>query len=150
MESTSLISSNPFLSSGTSCRVQNHHRLKNRISSTKILSMRRRSRSSEAYDHQNCSGRLVDANMIVLRKRIHERKMIERNYEPPEDWMEWEKRYYTSYDSIICDVLGVLQTLLMNTRPSLALGLLVLISLSVPTSAAVIFFHLMDMTKGVF
>ncbi|XVF43658.1 hypothetical protein PTKIN_Ptkin02bG0058500 [Pterospermum kingtungense] len=142
MESTSL-SSNPFLSSRT-C-LQNHH-LKRPMISTKVFAMRRS--RSEAHD-QNCSGRLVDVNMIVLRKRIHEQKMIERNYEPPEDWMEWEKRYYTSYDSIICDVLGVLQTLLMNTRPSLALGMLALIMLSVPTSAAVMFFHLMDMTKGV-
>ncbi|GKV14461.1 hypothetical protein SLEP1_g25341 [Rubroshorea leprosula] len=28
--------------------------------------------------------------MIVLRKRIHEMKMIERNYELPEDWMDWD------------------------------------------------------------
>ncbi|XWS34521.1 hypothetical protein CRYUN_Cryun21dG0045400 [Craigia yunnanensis] len=105
-------------------------------------------RRSEAHD-QNCSGRLVDENMIVLRKRIHELKMIERNYEPPADWMEWEKRYYTSYDSIICDVLGVLQSQLMNTRPSFALGMLVLIMLSVPTSAAVMIFHVMEITKGI-
>ncbi|OMO88103.1 hypothetical protein COLO4_20457 [Corchorus olitorius] len=86
--------------------------------------------------------------MIVLRKRIHETKMIERNYEPPADWMEWEKRYYTSYDSMICDVLGVLQSQLMNTRPSLALGMLALVTLSVPTSAAFMFFHFMEMAKG--
>ncbi|XWS69302.1 hypothetical protein CRYUN_Cryun04dG0167500 [Craigia yunnanensis] len=139
MGSTSLFF-NPFLCSRT-C-LQNHHPKK--VISTKIFAMRR----SDAHD-QNCSGRLVDENMIVLRKRIHEQKMIEHNYEPPEDWMEWEKRYYTSYDSIICDVLCVLQSQLMNTRPSLALGMLVLIMLCVPTSAAVMFFHLMEITKGV-
>ncbi|XP_022725978.1 uncharacterized protein LOC111282234 [Durio zibethinus] len=139
MESTSL-SFNPSLCSRT-C-FQNHHR--NKAISRKILAMRR----SEAHD-QNCSRRLVDENMIVLRKRIHELKMIQRNYEPPADWMEWEKRYYTSYDSIICDVLGVLQSQLMNTRPSLALGMLALIMLSVPTAAALTFFHLMEITKGV-
>ena len=88
--------------------------------------------------------------MIVLQKRIHDVKMIERNYEPPADWMEWEKRYYTSYDSIICDVLGVLQSQLMNTRPSLALGMLALIMLSLPTSAAVMFLHLMKITRRSF
>ncbi|KAL6982114.1 hypothetical protein U1Q18_023730 [Sarracenia purpurea var. burkii] len=32
----------------------------------------------------------VDENLIVLRKRIHEMKMKERNYEPPSHWMEWD------------------------------------------------------------
>ncbi|XP_021293257.1 uncharacterized protein LOC110423366 [Herrania umbratica] len=143
MESTSLCSSslsfNPFSSSRTCLR---NHRQRKAIS-MKTFAMRR-----EAHD-QNCSGRLVDENMIVLRKRLHELKMIERNYEPPANWMEWEKRCYTSYDSIICDVMGVLQSQLMNTRPSLALGMLALIVLSVPTSAAVMFFHVMEITKGV-
>ncbi|XP_022775670.1 uncharacterized protein LOC111317502 [Durio zibethinus] len=144
MQSTFLSSSslffNPFRCSRT--RLQNHNRKK--AISTKIIATRR----SEAHD-QNCSGRLVDENMIVLRKRIHELKMIESNYEPPTDWMEWEKRYYTSYDSIICDVLGVLQSQLMNSRPSLALGILALIMLSVPTSTALMFFHLIETVKGI-
>ncbi|XP_020210236.1 uncharacterized protein LOC109795207 [Cajanus cajan] len=97
---------------------------------------------------QNFSGRLVDESMIILRKRIHEMNMIERNYEPPSDWMDWEKRYYTSYDSIICEAVGVLQTHLMNTRPSLALGAMALVAISVPTSTAVLFFHLVDLAKA--
>ena len=87
--------------------------------------------------------------MIVLRKRIHEMKMIERNYEPPEDWMDWEKRCYTNYDSMICEALGVLQTQLMNTRPSLALGMVAVLVLSVPTSTAVVLHHLLEMSKVV-
>ncbi|XVE85378.1 hypothetical protein DITRI_Ditri17bG0086000 [Diplodiscus trichospermus] len=142
MASSSSSLFNPLRSSRTSLR--NHHRRK--AISTTIFARRR---SEAHHDHQNCSGRLVDENMIVLRKRIQEKKMMERNYEPPADWMEWEKRYYTSYDSIICDVMGVLQSHLMNTRPSLALGLLALIMVSVPTSAAVMIFHLMEIAKGV-
>ncbi|WVY97069.1 hypothetical protein V8G54_029220 [Vigna mungo] len=98
---------------------------------------------------QNFSGRLVDEGMITLRKRIHEMNMIERNYEPPSDWMDWEKRYYTKYDSIICEALGVLQTQLMNTRPSLALGAMALVAISVPTSSAVAFFHFVQFAKAV-
>ncbi|TKY50939.1 hypothetical protein E2542_SST22446 [Spatholobus suberectus] len=98
---------------------------------------------------QNFSGRLVDESMIILRKRIREMNMIERNYEPPSDWMDWEKRYYTSYDSIICEAVGVLQTQLMNTRPSLALGAMTLVAISVPTSTAVVFFHLVELAKAV-
>lgn len=106
------------------------------------------SRYSGAAD-QNFGGRTVDESMIVLRKRIHEMNMIERNYEPPSDWMEWEKRYYTSYDSIICDAMGVLQTHLMNTRPSVALGVIALVAVSVPTSTAVVLLHLQELAKAV-
>ncbi|XP_021653668.2 uncharacterized protein LOC110644990 [Hevea brasiliensis] len=102
-----------------------------------------------AHD-QNYSGRLVDVNMIVLRKRIHEMKMVERNYEPPSHWMEWEKRCFTSYDSFICEMVGVLQSQLMDTRPSVALGLISLIALSVPISSAMVFSHFLEFTKIVF
>ncbi|EHA8591150.1 hypothetical protein COCNU_scaffold034767G000010 [Cocos nucifera] len=94
-------------------------------------------------------GGLVDENMIVLRKRIHEMKMAERNYEPPSDWMEWEKRYYTSYDSDVCQVLGLLQALLMNTRPSLAFGMMILVMLSVPASAILILYHVMEAMRSI-
>ncbi|KAK2635342.1 hypothetical protein Ddye_030134 [Dipteronia dyeriana] len=110
-----------------------------RVSKAKVLATRDR----------DYPGRVVDENMIVLRKRIHEMKMVERNYEPPAEWMEWEKRYYTSYDSIICEVMGVLQSCLMNTRPSLALGMLALVLLSVPTSTAMFSFQILEITKGI-
>lgn len=95
------------------------------------------------------SGRLVDENMIVLRKRIHETKMIERNYEPPVEWMDWEKSFYTSYDSVICEAMGILQSRLMDTRPSLALGLIALVTLSVPTTTLLGMFHLMELIRVV-
>lgn len=98
---------------------------------------------------RNFGGRMVDENMIVLRKRIQEMKMMEKNYEPPSDWMEWEKRYYTSYDSIICEAMGVLQRKLMNSRPSFALGIIALIAMSVPTSSAFLLFHLVEMSKQI-
>ncbi len=75
--------------------------------------------------------------------------MIEKNYEAPSDWMDWEKRYYTSYDSFICEAMGVLQTQLMNTRPSVALGAIALIALSVPTSSAVVLHHLVELANNV-
>lgn len=76
-------------------------------------------------------------------------KVIERNYEPPSEWMDWEKRFYANYDSIICDAMGLLQSQLMETRPSLALGIIALIALSLPTSTGVIMFHLIDIIKGI-
>ncbi|KAI3453100.1 hypothetical protein Pfo_009763 [Paulownia fortunei] len=110
---------------------------------TKVFVMRR-----EAH-HHNYRGRLVDENLIVLRKRIHETKMIEMNYEPPMEWMAWEKRFYASYDSIIRDAMGLLQSYLMESRPSVAFGMIALITLSVPTSTAVAMFNLLELTKGV-
>ncbi|XP_021858347.1 uncharacterized protein [Spinacia oleracea] len=95
---------------------------------------------SNSYGSQY-EGRLVDENMIVLRKRIHEMKMVERNYEPPNEWMGWEKQMYAQYDEYICKVLGVVQTQLMNARPSVALGALALLTLSVPTSVVLLVLH---------
>ncbi|KAF9683928.1 hypothetical protein SADUNF_Sadunf04G0064900 [Salix dunnii] len=92
----------------------------------------------------------VDESMVVLRKRIHEMKMVERNYEPPEEWMEWEKQCYTSYDEFICKLVGFLQWHLMNTRPGLALGMLLLMSMSVPVSVVMIAQQLVEATFGVF
>lgn len=120
----------------------------NRSSRSMVLaSLRRGSSSNGNRDFER--GRLVDENMIVLRKRIHEMKMVERNYEPPSHWMEWEKRLYVGYDSFICDVMGILQSQLMNTRPSLALGMMALVTLSVPISSAMILLHLIEISQGV-
>lgn len=94
-------------------------------------------------------GHLVDENMIVLRKRIHELRMAETNYEPPSNWMEWEKRYCASYHSDVCEVLGLLQTLLMNARPGLAIGMAALFVLSVPTSAILILYHVMEASRSI-
>ena len=66
-------------------------------------------------------GKLVDEDMIVLRMRIHEIKMSEKSQAEvaASDWMEWEKKYYgEDYDSDICEAVGLLQSRLMDTRPS--------------------------------
>ncbi|KAB5560936.1 hypothetical protein DKX38_005893 [Salix brachista] len=57
----------------------------------------------------------VDESMVVLRKRIHEMKMVERNYEPPEEWMEWEKQCYTSYDEFILSMFMIARQLVEAT-----------------------------------
>ncbi|EXB65615.1 hypothetical protein L484_025881 [Morus notabilis] len=126
-------------------------RSSSRVVATRILASRRDHQANHHHNHHHnhymSSSRLVDENMIVLRKRIHEMKMVERNYEPPSDWMDWEKKYYTSYDSLICQMMGFLQSQMMNTRPSLALGMVVLVILSLPTSSVMVLFHLMGLAK---
>lgn len=75
-------------------------------------------------------------------------KIIERNYEPPAEWMDWEKKHYASYDTYICEAMGFLQAQLMNTRPSFAIGMMALVALSVPTSAAVVVSHFFDIVNA--
>ncbi|KAE8731553.1 hypothetical protein F3Y22_tig00002799pilonHSYRG00158 [Hibiscus syriacus] len=101
---------------------------------------------SRRWDH---GGQLVDENLIVLRKRIHDMKIVERNYEPPSDWMEWEKPYYTSYNECVCRIMGLLQSCLMNTKPSSALGILALLTMCLQGSVIMVVVHLVIAAKGV-
>ncbi|KAK4423482.1 hypothetical protein Salat_1931000 [Sesamum alatum] len=96
-------------------------------------------------DNHHYNGGVVDENMIVLRMRIHEMK---RNYEAPMEWTGWEKRVYPNYDSMICDTLMWLQCHLMETRPGVALGMVALVALSVPTSTAVVLIKFLELIKG--
>ncbi|KAG1334816.1 hypothetical protein COCNU_03G009350 [Cocos nucifera] len=105
--------------------------------------------SKREADGWDFGGGLVDENMAVLRRRIHEMRMAEKGHSPPTDWMEWEKRYYASYGSDVCEVVGLLQTFLMNTRPSLAIGLLVVLTLSVPTSIILILICLVEASPSI-
>eukprot|EP00253_Pinus_taeda_P005702 PITA_05702 len=76
----------------------------------------------------------VDAELIVLRKRMQKQRLQERNYSPPQHWMKWEKDWSVTYASDVYEIMGLLQNKLMNTRPCIAMASLVLISLSVPAS----------------
>lgn len=113
------------------------------------LQRRRHLKVSASCDRDNHDGKLVDEAMIVLRMRIHDIEMTETRdqNEPPSNWMEWEKRYYANYNSDICEAVGLLQSQLMNTRPSLALGMLALITLSVPFSTAALMSPFLDIFK---
>ncbi|KAG7986094.1 hypothetical protein I3843_03G062700 [Carya illinoinensis] len=94
-------------------------------------------------------GRLVDENMIALRLRIREMKISETNYEPPLNWMEWEKQYFLRCNEDISEALGLLQNYLMNTRPGLAFGMVALVFFSVLISSGVAFIHAMEIAKRI-
>ncbi|CAK7344165.1 unnamed protein product [Dovyalis caffra] len=96
-------------------------------------------------------GKLVDENMIVLRLRIKEMKMLEACNNPPSHWMEWEKQYFLhfNYNNDVCEAVGILQNYLMNVRPSLALGLVTLVSLSVPIATGVVLFQAVEIAMRV-
>ncbi|XP_040999504.1 uncharacterized protein LOC121245532 [Juglans microcarpa x Juglans regia] len=94
-------------------------------------------------------GRLVDENMIVLRLRIREMKISETNYDPPLNWMEWEKQYSLRYNEDISEALGLLQNYLMNTRPGLAFGMVAVVFLSVLISSGVALIHAIEIAKRI-
>ncbi|KAG4922944.1 hypothetical protein AAZX31_18G273300 [Glycine max] len=108
--------------------------------------VRRRCESGDGW------GRLVDEGMIVLRWRIKEMKrMEEANQEVPSHWMEWEKQYYAHYyDQHVFHAMELLQSYLMSLRlrPSVALGVLVLVSLSVLMCSGVGFFHALEVANS--
>ncbi|OAY57136.1 hypothetical protein MANES_02G073500v8 [Manihot esculenta] len=98
-------------------------------------------------DH-NDQGSLVDDNMIVLRVRMREMKMMEEFDYPPSHWMEWEKQYYAhhNYNTDVCEAVGLLQNFLMNIRPSIALGILALLFMCVLISTGVVFSYAVEIT----
>lgn len=94
--------------------------------------------------------KLVDENMIVLRMRIKEmnRSSSEAGKLPSNNWMEWEKKYFWHYNDVVFEVVRLLQMYLMETRPALALGMLTLLSLSVPISTYVLVQHAVEIGKS--
>ncbi|KAH9306960.1 hypothetical protein KI387_011364, partial [Taxus chinensis] len=92
---------------------------------------------------------MADEDMLVLRKRIHQMRMEEINYIPPQHWMEWEKKWHPTYGSDVCSSLVWLQSMLLNTRPAVAMALLALVSFSVPTSALFLLIQTLTHFKGV-
>uniref|UniRef100_A0ACD5VJJ9 Uncharacterized protein n=1 Tax=Avena sativa TaxID=4498 RepID=A0ACD5VJJ9_AVESA len=98
-------------------------------------------------DRDNYGGALVDEGMTVLRRRIREARMAETNYEAPPGWAGWEKRYYTAYVSDVSALAGVLQLMLMGTRPTVAVAVAMLLLGGVPVSAAVAL-HLLGQAAG--
>ncbi|EXC20570.1 hypothetical protein L484_027125 [Morus notabilis] len=105
---------------------------------------------------RDSGGRLVDENMIVLRMRIRDAKMLERSTHHDHDdhndrleWMDWEKQYFVNYQEDVLEGIGLLQNWLMNTRPSLALGFLALFTMSVTISSSFVIFYVIEITKQI-
>ncbi|XP_057422970.1 uncharacterized protein LOC130716933 [Lotus japonicus] len=104
----------------------------------------------DAYGHHhNYGGKLVDENMIILRMRIREIEMVDMKTNAPSDWTEWEKNYLEHYGSDVCEAVGMLQRLLMNMRPGLAVGMLALVMMSMTMSMSMLVFHLVELAKGI-
>ncbi|WVY97070.1 hypothetical protein V8G54_029221 [Vigna mungo] len=103
---------------------------------------------SDSFGHRY-QGKMVDDNMILLRMRIREIEMLETKGKASSDWNEWEKKYFQNYDSDVCEAVGVLQRVLMNTRPSFALAIFTLLMLTTSMSMLQLAFHLVGFAKGI-
>ncbi|KAK4279873.1 hypothetical protein QN277_011578 [Acacia crassicarpa] len=103
--------------------------------------------SGSGRDHR--WGRQVDENMIMLRLRIREIKMMEEQKDDEEEgsgMMRWEREYYVGeYGKHVCEVLGLLQSYLMTVRPCLAVGIVLLVAFSVFMSSGLLLFNSINM-----
>ncbi|KAK4279872.1 hypothetical protein QN277_011577 [Acacia crassicarpa] len=105
--------------------------------------------SGSGRDHR--WGRQVDENMIMLRLRIREIKMMEEEKKDDEEeegsgMMRWEREYYVGeYGKHVCEVLGLLQSYLMTVRPCLSAGIVLLVALSVFMSSGLLLFNSINM-----
>ncbi|KAL2324196.1 hypothetical protein Fmac_023254 [Flemingia macrophylla] len=98
----------------------------------------------DSFGHHYNDGKLVDENMILLRLRIREIEMVEMKGNAPKDWSEWENKYFGNYDSDVCEAVGLLQRMLMNTRPCFALAMLAMLMLTMSMSTSLFLFHLVE------
>jgi hypothetical protein len=105
-------------------------------------------KAASCSDNQFGSGdpSRVDTELIVLRKRMQELRMQETNYAPPQHWMKWEKEWSVTYTSDICQFVGWLQNMLINTRPALAMAALALIPLSLLVFVLLLLFQVIQVS----
>lgn len=93
----------------------------------------------------------MDESMKTLRQRIRAIRAMDRGDGMLEEWIDREKQYHhTFFQSNSCEILGLLQLLdPVDTRPSLAIGVTVMVRLSIPISVLVVMLYLMDAAKGI-
>ncbi|CAO2825362.1 unnamed protein product [Amaranthus hypochondriacus] len=102
-------------------------------------------------DKEFGSGRIVDEDMIELRLRIRELKLIEKGEEicVPSNWYEWEKKHYKDIQRSVYEIIGNLQIFLTNCRPRLALGIIAFVVLSVLFSSGLLITHSIEIIEGI-
>ena len=102
-------------------------------------------------DKEFGSGRIVDEDMIELRLRIRELKLIEKGEEicVPSNWYEWEKKHHKDIQRSVYEVIGNLQIFLTNCRPSLGLGIIAFVVLSVLFSSGLLITHSIEIIEGI-
>jgi hypothetical protein len=84
--------------------------------------------------HAGGSSGMVDANMMVLRRRIQSLRIQEACYDTPAEWMEWERSAYPSYRADICLLLSNIQNQLITVRPGVAVSAVSILLTIIPVA----------------
>ncbi|XP_075475614.1 uncharacterized protein LOC142506804 [Primulina tabacum] len=115
----------------------------------------KKSVSAKQYENEdNDAGKSsVDENMIVLRMRIKKMKALEvaskeRVTPSSEDSKEWEKKLFALGHENVYETTENLQSYLMKTKPSVALGMLALFVMCVPLSSPFAVDNVLKVVKG--
>ncbi|KZV52975.1 hypothetical protein F511_31908 [Dorcoceras hygrometricum] len=95
----------------------------------------------------------VDGNMIILQMRIKKLKALEtaskeRVASSSSDPEEWEKKSFTTHHENVYEILEVLRSYMLKTKPSVALGMLALFAMSVTLSSPVAVDNVLKVLKG--
>ncbi|KAJ8567431.1 hypothetical protein K7X08_019639 [Anisodus acutangulus] len=78
----------------------------------KFIKARRQVVNARFERHNRGGSKIVDENMIILRMRIKEMKLLEAGKSrPPSNWMGWEKKYFAYYNEDVCEVIETKSTL---------------------------------------
>ncbi|KAK1419853.1 hypothetical protein QVD17_29237 [Tagetes erecta] len=103
-----------------------------------------------AFKKDGFSGKMVDEDMITLRERIRKMKFESDDHRLTDDWMHWEKMYYCSggYHSDVYEVVAFLQNFLVESRPSVAVGLVAGLVIGGSTTAVMVLHLLMKLVMG--
>ncbi|KAK9060039.1 hypothetical protein SSX86_020743 [Deinandra increscens subsp. villosa] len=103
-----------------------------------------------AFKKDGSGGKMVDENMIVLRERIRKVKDEMDSDRLPDNWMGWEKTYVYSggYHSDIYEAVAFLQRFLMESRPGVAVGLVVVLAVGGSTAAVTVLHMLLNLVPG--
>ncbi|CAK9874718.1 unnamed protein product [Sphagnum jensenii] len=110
------------------------HRLRNQPRRSGVV----RASGTESESAGTGGSGMVDANMMILRKRIQSLRTQETFYDMPKEWMEWERNAYASYRADICLLLSTIESQLLIMRPSIALSV-VSMSLAILPVASLLF-----------
>ncbi|CAM6129923.1 unnamed protein product [Calypogeia fissa] len=81
-------------------------------------------------DYKSC----VDANMMVLRRRIEGMRMKETFMQVPDEWMDWEKSCYGTYRADVNILVASLQSTLLGMRPGLVLFIISFLLAATPVA----------------
>lgn len=125
----------------------------------RLIATRRRAviKSKQGHLISHEEGESVDENPVILKIDLKKMKFLleasknqddqERILPSSSDLIEWERKLLNDYQVDVFEVIELLLSSLMSTRPSLALGVLAMMAMSVPFTESVFLENLFKVAK---